>query len=123
MAIVSLNGEFIGVTGEWTQNSIFALTVKQGDVIQIDAEDFGVEYGAIAARGTCSTKIGQGPWFVYEGAPSPLLPGVKSSIVPPAPGSSNEFPYSTGAEYVWAAGAGEKSKVTLVLRVTNKCYS
>ena len=140
-AALYINGVQLSKTFDWQGFVQYDITVREGDVIAIDAEDLGAEWGVIAAlkvkgKRACSTMVHRGPWkaidFAQVGASDDWknkgydasswpVPGA-ASIIPPAPGSAPGFPYKrTKAQYVWAQGLGGNSRIALRLDVTAKC--
>lgn len=116
------------------------LTVHVGDVIYIVAQDRGGGYGVIAdliAYGQhCVTRPGYGPWRAmslqhipkeqtkeYRTPSSNAKANTELSFptAPHIPGRSTSFPYASGAQYVWAKGAGEHHKIFIRLEVSNNC--
>ena len=140
-AALYVNGVQLFKTFDWQGFVQYDINLRVGDVIAIDAEDFGAEYGAIAAvkavgKRACSTMIHRGPWRAidfskvgdnddwknqgYDASFWPLP--TASSIIPPAPGSAPGFPYKrTRAQYVWAKGVGVNGRIALRLDVTADC--
>jgi len=110
------NGKHIADTRDWRYTE--KLTgFHVGDIIEIKARDTGYIFGVIAAVGRCVTKVGAGPWKVVGPHPIPS----RSNVVVGHPGSSKQFPYSTGAEYVWEQGKGEHATVKIALKITEEC--
>jgi len=123
-AEVYLNGQKIGEIDDWKLTMAMPIAVNIGDEILIKATDISDKYGAIAAIGNCVTKPDDGPWLASADELTPAtLPSSANVLSPENPfaGSSDEFPYDTGAEYVWAQGAGESDTIFLSLKVTSAC--
>jgi len=117
------NNVLIGSTTNWHNTKAVPISVRVGDIILIEAKDYGVVYGAIAALGNCVTKVGRGPWLA--GTIRPRWYGVNypvRSTTRPGFGQSAQFPPRTGAQYVWARNSRVNSNIFLVLCVTRKCF-
>lgn len=134
LAVVWINGARYGHTRHLSKTFNVSITVKQGDIIEIETIDWAIKYGVIAALGKCVSKVGLGPWWVTvrgTNFPHPkLFRSIASNIVPPGSGSSGDFPYFTGAQYVW----GDKNYVSydptlgrssfwLRMDVTSACFN
>lgn len=140
-AALYVNGRLFSKTFEWQGFVQYDITLREGDVVAIDAKDLGAEWGAIAAvvpkgKKPCSTLIHKGPWRAvdyklvggsdkwknkgyYSGWwPHPTAASIKA----PAPGSALGFPYKyTGAQYVWAKGVGQNGRIALRLEIAKRC--
>ena len=139
LADIYLNGDLLAKTYDWKNYVSYPLSVKNGDVIAVEASDVGVVYGVIAAlvsgRKRCVTRVNRGPWRAILSSKvlnqnwkrkkfnswSWSFPSA-ATVTPPHPGTAPKFPYhSTGAQYVWARGGGVNSRVALRLVVTRAC--
>lgn len=111
--------------------------IKVGGVIALNADDTGAWFGAVATvktRGLIfQTSIDD--WRAIPAdislADSWMDPHFDACQWPKAitrpgkgtynPGKSDFFPYETGAEYVWAAGVAQKSRIYLRYRIGGEC--
>ncbi len=132
------NGRYEGGTGRWNETKQILIKAEEGDVIGVVVTDLGGGYGAIAELDfngvNCITKVNSGSWRAQN--ISGALPALwlrksfnmrarswskptSSNLTPSRPGIG--FPYWTGAEYVWATGAGVRDKILLRLEVSKGC--
>lgn len=131
-ATVYVNGKIAASIAEWQWSSAVTMNLNNGDVIFIVAKDYYGGYMAIAALGKCVSKVGRGPWKADKLNNDSLRvwstpASNRGAGTLPNPSASQGtprtpfFPYSTGAEYVWATGAGESDSIFLRLIVSDAC--
>lgn len=138
VATLFVNGDAIGSLVDWNQFDNVSATLTKGDVVALKVKDYGGWYGAIVAiksGGWYST--GKGEWraakkfTIFGDADAWTRPEYnacrwqKPVIRYPnqiVDGKSKDFPYKeTGAEYVWAADAGEGDEIFLRTVIGVQC--
>lgn len=132
-ATVFVNGKQVASSADFTKFSFQRMRVDDGDVVAVIAVDISGGYGAIVTivRDGVATVTGSGAWRAtrQSGAinkqwnmPSFSPCKWSKAVRNDNTGRAADYPIGkTGAEYVWAANAGEGDTIYMRHRVGGEC--